>query len=886
MRSYTLHYRMAENNNLKVYRASAGSGKTFTLVSEYIALAISPGTDTSSFAGILAITFTNKATGEMKMRILNTLWNVWRNEGDNAGYVDTISGMLGGKLGEDEIRRRCGVTLRCIVNNYDFFDVKTIDSFFQGIVSDIAAMIGFNSNLEVFLNDSEAISMAVDNIVRAAAEGENKSLAALLKDYIERNLDDNTTWDFRRALKQFGRNVCMEAYMRNEEKINRVFGNGKAFGEIYNSIVKEKKTAEAMMAHLGDNLTIDYSLIARGKNLQTYVEKAKTGKLEKESATVNNFLAGKYGKLRTTEEQMEIWRLQYAAFEKDRLKLYRKLNSAELTLKNLNEMRMLEAIDSEVKRQSREENRILLSKSQELVDEQLRDGDSMSFVFERAGRRYRHIMLDEAQDTSHMQFDNLWKLISNQIATAGNRSVVVGDVKQSIYRWRGGDWNILHNLGKTFDPDNHNSLKDNYRSYGNVVEFNNEVFRNISIQQGGKIESIYSDVVQNVKSRHKGEGCITIDVIDEDKEDVEEKRLELLLRNIENAHNAGVDYSDMAILTRKNREICKIADYAEEHEAPFRINTHEAYSLSNSVAVETIISALKFAWGEVTSNPDNVSGFLAAREYQRQLQGSGFEEPVFEEKKSQSLRLYIEQNLPRTIVHDAARIAELPIAEAVMRTAQMLDIVTMKDESQYLFTFFDYINAYAQRNAYDWERFFDDWETGSATQYIPMGTADGIKAMTIHKAKGLEFHTVFVPYCDWKFVSKNDNVIWCGPQDGVYEDIPLVPIAIGKKTQNSVYENEYCKEMLEMAVDNLNMLYVAFTRAKANLMIEYSAPKEDNSNFEKTAINDWLDAAVSQIDMKKYNGNIAPGEKENFENSGGRFSFKGNVVELEINMDT
>lgn len=876
---------MGENENLRIYRASAGSGKTFTLVSEYIALAIAAGTNVSAFAGILAITFTNKATGEMKMRVLNTLWNIWKNEGDNAGYVAKISEILGGRLDEDEIRKRCGVTLRCILNNYDFFDVKTIDSFFQSIVGDIAAMIGFNSNLEVFLNDEEAINDAVDRIVETAAAGTDKRISALLKDYIEKNLDENMSWDFRRALKRFGRNVCMENYMRNEEKINKVFGDAKAFGELYDSLVKEKKTAEAEIATLGDGLTIDYDMITRGGYLKSYVAKARSGNWDGMTSSVEKFLDGNYGKLKADISVVDEWRDQLEAFEKDVERLYSRKISAELTLKDLNEMRMLEAIDREVKRQSREENRILLAKSQELVDEQLRDADSISFVFERAGRKYRHIMLDEAQDTSHMQFDNLWKLISNLISSSGNRCVVVGDVKQSIYRWRGGDWNILYNLGNKYDPMGRNCLKDNYRSHTLVVDFNNEVFDNMRKQHGSDIMKIYSDVVQNPKSKHRCSGYVKVEKITNDKLAAENERLARLLDNISAAHEAGVDYSDMAILTRTNKEIFAIADYVKQTNAPFRLNTREAYSLCNSVAVKMVVAALKFVWGEVSSNPDNVSGYFVARNLEENRKGRAFEEPTFGENGKTSVREYIERHLPDGLVSRAKRIAELPIAEAVMRVMKTLEIQTMKDESQYIFTFVDYINNYVQRNAYDFKKFFDDWEAESPRQFIASGTDDGIKAMTIHKAKGLEFHTVFVPYCDWKFVPTNDNKIWCDPHGGIYDSIPLVPIASGKKALRSIYKEDCEKEQLETAVDNMNTLYVAFTRAKANLMIEYVEPNNNKKTLEKTPISEWLEYALQGMDTEKYGYDIVASQKHDGKPKGDKFSLKGNVVELEINME-
>ena len=340
---------MDENNNLKIYRASAGSGKTFTLVSEYIAIAISSYVGTSAFANILAITFTNKATGEMKMRILNTLWYIKNRLRQGNSYVQKIGEILGGKLSEEEIRERCGITLNYILNNYDFFDVKTIDSFFQGIIGDIAAMIGYDSNLEVFLNDDEMVDFAVENIVAEAAEGKNRILTNLLKDYIEKNLEENSSWDFRRALKRFGLNVCRETYMRNEKEINKVFGDSKTFSEIYDRLAEEKKKTENLISHLADSLTIDYEKFSKGKYVANYVAKALVCECNGMNKSVTAFYNGDYGKTKASLEDIDVWHSQFVAFEKDRARLFRRLNSAVLTLENLNEMRMLEAIDSEVK---------------------------------------------------------------------------------------------------------------------------------------------------------------------------------------------------------------------------------------------------------------------------------------------------------------------------------------------------------------------------------------------------------------------------------------------------------------------------------------------------------------------------------------------------------
>lgn len=874
---------MDENKNLKVYRASAGSGKTFTLVSEYIAMAISAGAATSGFAGILAITFTKKATGEMKMRILNALWSISENAARSSDYVSKISEILGGRLSEEEIRMRCGVTLKLILNNYDFFDVKTIDSFFQGIVGDIAAMIGFGSNLEVFLNSEEAVSTAVDRIVSEAAHGNNKVLTALLNDYIDKNLEDSGSWDFRRALKGFGENVCREIYMQNAQEINNVFGNSKTYAQIYGELAAEKAKVEELMAHLADGLTVDYSKISYGGYVKSYIEKACAGGWNGITKTMEKILAGDYGKLRTSLAEMEMWRDQLQSFEDEREKLYCCYNSVTLTLNDLNEMRMLEAIDGEVKHISRDENRILLSKSQELVSEQLRDGESVSFVFERAGRRYRHIMLDEAQDTSQMQYDNLWKLISNVYASQGNRCVVVGDVKQSIYRWRGGNWNILHNLGKRFDPDGLNILKANYRSCGKIVAFNNDLFKKISELQG--FNDIYFDVCQEVKAKGADIGCIRIDKLSSQDKELRTSRLEKLFQNIAEAHAAGVEYREMAILTRKNSHITEITSYAESIGAPFRISTREAYCLAGALSVRLIIATMKYIWGEVSGNPDNVSALFVAREYQRAVQGPDFQAPVFGAEGEASPGEYIRASLPQGLAENVDGLAALPIPEMAMQIADLLKLHQFADESQYLLTFFDYTVSYSQRNAYDLRQFFDDWDAEGPDQYIASDTEDGIQAMTIHKSKGLEFHTVFIPYCDWPFLYNNHVKIWCRPQGGVYDKIPLVPIGFSKKAACSIYEDDYHNEEYGVKVDNLNLLYVALTRAKANLFLQYSDETTKTvGTVGSIRISDWLDQALSAMDLAKYSGDIVPGE--NSGNQGGSvFTPQGETQQLTIKME-
>lgn len=817
----------------------------------------------------------------MKSRILNALWWMWRSESAGMGYVAKVGKLLGGRLSADNIRLRCGIALRNILWHYDSFDVKTIDSFFQGVVGDIAGLIGYGGRMDVSLDDAGAVSEAVDSIVMRASEGGDAGLTLLLADYIEKNLDEGTSWDFRRALKRFGSNVCREWYMEGADAVDRVYGDAVAFARLYGWLQGERAAAVAALEGASAGLTIDFSKFTDGRYLLRHIEKVCHGDADAGSKASANFLSGNFKKFTVSSALMEQWRKEYESFSKRSGDAIKRLNSAELTLGNLNEMRMLRAIDIEVKRIGRDAGRILLSKSQELVDGQLRDGENIPFVFERAGRRYRHVMLDEAQDTSQMQFSNLWRLMGGVVAQIGGSGVVVGDAKQSIYRWRGGDWTMLQRLGDEYDPQGLLRLTGNYRSYTRVVEFNNAFFSALQASMGEPMKSIYSDVQQLALSGNDG-GCVRFYGIDSSKsEEVEELRLQWLMDTINAAHAAGVDYSEMTILTRTNDEVARIAQCVKA--GGIEIATDEAYTLGGSIAVRMIVAALAFAAGEADGNPCNIDGFFVAREYQRLQQGEkNFIEP--EPEGENAARKYIMSALPKDFVASIGEIARQPIAEAAMCIAAMLGVGRVEGETQYLLTFFDYINQYSATNPFDVSRFIDDWEADGVRQKVAASAAKGVKAMTIHKAKGLEFHTVFVPYCDWRLIPVNTGVMWCKPHGpGLYDTIPLVPINFGSKARESIYSHDYLSEEAAIEIDNLNTLYVAFTRAKANLFVAYAKPRSVGRTVASRRVSEWVERALATIEPALMEGGIVPTEGEKVSNEG-RFSPSGEVIELCANI--
>ncbi len=869
-----------ERRNLVVYRASAGSGKTFTLVSEYLSLAIreslaaggGAGARGRGFGRTLAVTFTNKATAEMKTRILDALYDISHGRRGGAGYSAKIRELLGGALSEEAAARAAGDVLRGVLHNYDSFDVKTIDSFYQGIAGGIALMAGLGSGLETRTDEEAATDSAVERIAggAAAADGaEGERRLRMLYRYIEDHIEEEASWDFRRDLKEFGRNVCREAYMMNAERASAFFDGEEA--DRYAGAIRAlargcaeeagrladgfMKTAERLGVGPGD--------IKGGDRLYGYLRALREGDLKgaekARTKTVAGLAEGPGGwtyaerdrrydgsKARAIGEEL------FPAFREAERRLEalrREANSAELTLANMNDMRMLSMIDEEVKRESRESGRILLAKSLELIRNAIRSEEDASFVFELAGKRYSHVMLDEAQDTSRMQWGNLSGFLLNVVSEAGGRSVVVGDVKQSIYRWRNGDWKILAGLaeeggGGLFRGKTEvRTLPSNRRSAPAIVRFNGAFFTAAAAaldarvpsycgNTGRRLSALYRDAAQE-PARGGAGGYVQIDIIEPEGgggsrgrggAGLERARLDILAANIARLHDGGLPYSRMAVLARRNSELAAVAEYARENGLPYKINTSEAYSAAGARSVRMITAAMRAVHGHARNAPDALSAFYLARECASLEQGDAFDPQEFYGGAAPAPE-HGAGLLPEGLARNMDYLSELPAGQLALELADILGIGRTGNESAHIYKFLDYADGYPPEDACDIGKFLEDWEAEAPKQKITVTEPDGITAMTIHSAKGLEFHTVFVPFCDWKLVPDSGRgLMWCVPKVKPYSEAPLLPIDYRQKAKDSIYAEDYGEENFDILADNLNMLYVAFTRPKANLFAELAAP--------------------------------------------------------------
>ena len=481
---------------------------------------------------------------------------------------------------------------------------------------------------------------------------------------------------------------------------------------------------------------------------------------------------------------------------------------------------MLANIDEEVRHLNYENNRFLLSDTNVLLHNLVHDGDS-SFVFEKIGTTIRNVMIDEFQDTSRMQWDN-FRLLLLEGLSQGENSLIVGDVKQSIYRWRNGDWGILNGLKDHIEsfPINVKTLTTNRRSAGNIIEFNNKVFtaachtlNDIYKSEQGEeckdLKEAYVDVCQE-KDKDPDGGYVKVTFLTEKEEMAYvEDTLQQLANETQLLVTAGIQLKDIAILVRKNKTIPLVADYFDKN-TPYKIVSDEAFQLNASLAICMIMDGLRYL-----SNPENrIAKAQLAAAYQNEILKNNIDLNTL-------LLNDIDEYLPVSFIEQQKKLRLMPLYELMEKLFGLFEMSRIKQQDAYLCAFFDAVVEYLQNNSSEMSAFIAFWEETLSQKTIPSGEVEGIRIISIHKSKGLEYHTVLLPFCDWNMEKERSltHLIWCTPKVAPFNDLDIVPVNYSTAMQQSIYREEYLNERLQLWVDNLNLLYVAFTRAKKNLII-------------------------------------------------------------------
>lgn len=820
---------------LKLYRASAGSGKTFTLAVEYIKLLIE---NTDEYKYILAVTFTNKATAEMKNRILGKLYGLANSLKDSDDYLkaikedDTIKEL---HLSDDEIRRRCGTALHKIIHDYSRFHIETIDSFFQSVIRDLSRELDLTANLRVDLNSEEVLQEAVNTIIDELTPQQEvfKTILAFVKEKIE----EGKNWKINEEVSSFGKNIFREEYLKRREIITSQTKDAKLVRKYKADILRFKEQALEQLKTYGNgfaaqmsNLDLSYNQIKYGNNLETFVNKLTNGIIPEVSQRLKDWCGDPSSMVKDKKVNNVIVFELAPLLQKvvgEIAKITKTVNTVDAICKHLNHLMLLNIINEKVRMLNSDANRFLLADSAHFLNEII-DGSDIPFIYEKAGNKFKHIMIDEFQDTSALQWENFKPLIYNSMSM-DQTCLIVGDVKQSIYRWRDSDWQILNQrIDQEFSRYiNPIPLDRNFRSAGNVIHFNNQFYTqavkliNEDYEKKYKEDSqdlnkAYSDVRQKVKDKNEGRGYVYVsNYVGEGYEDADNMPRRIL-DTVKELHAQGIEWNDMTILVRENRAIPTLCQYFNEHsdEIDTKIVSDQAFRLDSSSAITLIILALT-----AIKNPNDSFAIRNFAIHYQMVRKSDIS------LKNDANRFFLcpdeelEELLPEGFLDKIKKYAFTPLYELIEDLYAVLDLDKIKGQDAYLFYFHDQVNNYVQDNQTDIDLFLSYWEEKMCALTIPNGASNGIRIMSIHKSKGLEFHTVIIPYCDWSTTGKSSDLMWCETVQEPYNDLDVVPINYSSSLENSIFQSDYREEVLRNNVDNLNLIYVAFTRASENLII-------------------------------------------------------------------
>lgn len=843
---------MTNIGKLKVGRASAGSGKTFTLTIEYISLLLDLP---ENYKHILAVTFTNKATNEMKSRIVDTLHGIATNDPDSDKYFSVLQERFKDSMSELSIRKNCQRALALILHDYSHFRIETIDSFFQSIIRDLARELNLTANLRVDLNQEEALADAVHKMIERMRQGDSVYNAVLA--YVQDKLNNQEkNWKIENEVTKFSQNIFNEKYLQNEKLINERTSKKGFFVNYKQDLYQAKEAiqqqhrenAQSFLQYCEEYALVPPMFIKGQTGVYGFLSKIAIGKSPKIPAALEEDPDAAWLK---DEELNRLHQPRFKQMFEREMELRGQEKTCEAILKNLNQMSLLKMVDTTLRNINNETNRFILADTAYKLNEII-NGNDIPFIYEKAASSFKYIMIDEFQDTSELQWKNFIPLIKECI-DRGCMCLIVGDVKQSIYRWRNSDWSILNNIGKNvvfrgvIDEESlQKALDTNRRSDEHIVDFNNKFFikaradvashfrQQYPISTDSKeIETAYNEVEQHQDARHAG--CGYVEVVDLDKADLQDvqenekdeagkdRMLDEVVRIVHNLiYNQHVQANDIAILIRYRRHLKKISNYLKDVMPEVKVVSDEAYQLDASDALDIMMLAMKVIANytgqayEPNKRPFYIFLFMTlAMKYQTLVCGK----QMTSEGAEQVLQATEEEwadMLPDGFVERMEELQVLPLYELCVELHRLFRLDTLNNQSPYLFCFMDEVAAFVEDKGADLHGLIKYWEETLHTKTIPAASISGIQLMSIHKSKGLEFHTVILPYCNWS-MEGDETIIWCEHDDG--EHLPVIPVQFNKDLHETAFGKYYEQEKMKNYVDNLNLLYVAFTRAVHNLFI-------------------------------------------------------------------
>ncbi|SMG29533.1 ATP-dependent exoDNAse (exonuclease V) beta subunit (contains helicase and exonuclease domains) [Marivirga sericea] len=846
---------MHKGNLFVVYKSSAGSGKTFTLTKEYLKLAFH---NPDHFKKILAVTFTNKATQEMKERIIQNLFEF--SEDTSGAMAQQLKELL--NFSDDELKSKSKDLLISILHNYSRFSVQTIDRFFQNVMRSFARELSIQGDGELLLNTDEVRQSVLDLLMEDISDPKHTALKNWVIDFSINKLEEKGKWDIRRDILSFTEELMKDDFKVIERALNKEISNYeklKSFKDKLNKIIAQFENAldgiskKAFQLIEANGLVItDFSYGYSGainffnkinKDSRNYdLTDLVKGRVKTAIETDGESLASKSSKkkdliFQTASAGLMDHFQEVIDYIKKNIGQYR---SAENILKNIYLIGITQQFNQRMQEYKKEEGIQFLSDTTQFLNEIIgTDPAESPFVYEKMGSFYDNFLIDEFQDTSTLQWQNFKPLIENSLAE-GNENLVVGDVKQSIYRWRGGDWRLLlKGLKEDISPAfyQEEALSHNFRSKPNVIDFNNKLFtampnlvKSNALNKDSNaftqeveyllqdLPDAYKEVVQEKKKEYPYQGFVELQFFEqEENEDGEKiswqtKALEKFVQDLERLQDAGLKLNDVGILVRKKKEGMEIQDFLEHYKNrnphklqkyKYSIISDETLLLSSAHIVNFLLNCFQHLYTE-----DKIALSQIKFYYQKIIQND--ESLIHDIVKLNST----DDFLPVEFLASQKDLMSLSLLEMSEQLIQLFQLKKIKKEKAYLSAFQDVLLDFGNKGGIP--DFMEWWEENSHSYAIKLQSDENsARLMTIHKSKGLEFKICMIPLLDWT-LSPNPLMaptLWVKTTGTQFSEIPYLPIKHSSSLKESDFALSYWEEEVRSYLDNLNLMYVAMTRA-------------------------------------------------------------------------
>ena len=823
---------MQPNHSFTIYNASAGSGKTHTITKTYLQ-ALLTADSLKQYRNILAITFTNKAVSEMKSRIIEKLTDfAFKKElQDDAMFLALVKETGYSPL---KIREKAARILRHLIHDYAGFDLQTIDGFTHKLIRTFAHDLKLPMNFEVSLDTDLLISLAVDQLLAKA--GADEILTEILVDFAIEKADDDKSWDVRRDLITMGKLLVQENQRSHITSFQNISLN--QFKRIKEKIVNDKntltkgiKTQASSVIQLINESGLQFADFS-SSYLPTFFNHISNGNFDVKFGNQwqTKLLNGDALYPKKTEvfakEIIDTIQPDLANAFTSLKKQIRQHQLLHKIAASITPVSVLQKILQEINHIKKEENILPISEFNQLISNEIKNQPA-PFIYERLGEKYHYYFIDEFQDTSTLQWQNLIPLIDNALASAPkNKLMLVGDPKQAIYRWRGGDPEQFINLinGKSpFTPIQAEvqQLPINYRSANTIVNFCNHLFTYASTLFKNETYSTIYKTGSDQKAHHQEEGYVQIEFLDKAENiNRNEHYAAAVIDTINDLKKQHTPLSDICILVRKNKQGVILAEALTQAGIP--VVSSESLLLKNNTKVQFLNQLIQLSY-----QPDNAVLKMG-------LLGFILNHNIDENDHYKFYKTLVSKN-PQQLFQTLQKKYQIPFDFAVFHTTSLYESVEMaidafsldQERDAYLQFYLDVIYEYTQKSNEGFSGFIRYWEQKEKGLSVVSNKAvNAISIMSIHKSKGLEFPIVIYPFADDAFIDFNKDSVWLPLNADIY-GIDRAYISLNKDVANYGDTGTLLFESNQAAhqLDTTNLLYVALTRPEKQLYIICQKPK-------------------------------------------------------------